>query len=111
MKWIKASERLPNEWNSRTIVRFSHTKLVLHEVRDFLERYPHRLGTLEWLDESSEGEDARREEDAILFAEWCGENSVGYEECVWFYKDKTGRYNYSTEKMWALFNQSITRKP
>jgi hypothetical protein len=52
MKWIKASEIANKEWNSRTVARFIHTKLVIHELRDFLERYPDRISTVEILDES-----------------------------------------------------------
>lgn len=41
----------------------------------------------------------------IEFSEWCGENSIGYEEGVWFYKEKETnyRYNYSTEQMFNLY--------
>jgi hypothetical protein len=45
-------------------------------------------------------------QEAILFSEWCGDNSIGYEEGVWFYKDTTGRYNFTTEEMHSLYLKS-----
>jgi hypothetical protein len=55
--------------------------------------------------------DIYAKEVAIEFAFWCGENSIGYEEDVWFYKDGTARHNYSTDEMYELFLQSKKQTP
>lgn len=50
MKWIPLAE--VKKFDSTSIVRFIHTKKVLHEHNHFIEKHPDRINTLEYLDES-----------------------------------------------------------
>lgn len=51
-RWVKATKET-ERFTSKSVVRFIHTKLVLHEANHFIEKYPDRIETLEYLDESS----------------------------------------------------------
>jgi len=56
MKWIKASERMPDHWAGKS-VRFIHTKIPLMDAKVHLSYHPESTTVIEWLDETPPSND------------------------------------------------------
>jgi len=122
MKWVKASERLPDFWDAQP-VREVVTKQLLHgwdvkSIKDGIMKYGDdykeiSLENIEWLDEQSP-----MQSDAVEFGEWLGDAFTMFGDDKWecFSNQYCEKYNlqldehYTTQQLYTIFRNQQSSK-